>query len=528
MGRGQFEVGLFQDAFLRGQFEDRHAGCRSEAADVVHSRVGHGPVPVLVLLRFVAVAGERTPEGVGVGRADPYAGLHACVDEVPHRGVGQQAAAAEDDEVVGEGRGLAHQMAGDQDRAALLGQSAQQRADPDDTLGVEAVGGLVEHDDLGVTEDCGGDAEPLPHAQGVRLHPAPRRRREACFLQYLVDAAERDAVRRRQGPQMVTAGAGAVRGLRVEQGAHVAQGFGERGVGAAGGAHGPHGACLVRLRVAAADRLRAGPVAFGHVPAEIPVLREAQPHWAYALLIPLPLIALYAAVVGLGKLVTTAARRLLGPSAAERLAAMEERTEQLLERNRIARELHDSVGHALTVAVVQAGAARAAGDPAFTDRALDAIEETGRAALEDLERVLGILSESERSVSSRPTLAEADRLLESARASGAKVDAEMTGALETVPGPVSREGYRILQEALTNVLRHAGAVPVQVRVTVGGGSLGLEVRNPLTAAAPGPGRGSGLRGAGGPARRAGADRPVGGRLAGARRAAAALIYTDLD
>ncbi|MGW1916996.1 sensor histidine kinase [Streptomyces sp. NPDC002076] len=237
-----------------------------------------------------------------------------------------------------------------------------------------------------------------------------------------------------------------------------------------------------------------GRIAFGHVPAEIPVLGEAQPHWAYALLIPLPLVALYAVVVGLGELVTAVARQLLGPSAAERLAAMEERTEQLLERNRIARELHDSIGHALTVAVVQAGAARAAGDPEFTDRALDAIEETGRAALEDLERVLGILRESERPVSSRPTLAEADRLLESARASGAKVDAEVTGALETVPGPVSREGYRILQEALTNVLRHAGAVPVRVRVTVGGGSLDLEVRNPLNAATPGPGRGSGLRG----------------------------------
>ncbi|CAM5613771.1 histidine kinase OS=Streptomyces violarus OX=67380 GN=FHS41_008025 PE=4 SV=1 [Streptomyces violarus] len=120
-------------------------------------------------------------------------------------------------------------------------------------------------------------------------------------------------------------------------------------------------------------------------------------------------------------LITRIALRLLGPSPAERLAALEERTEQLLERTRIARELHDSIGHALTVAVVQAGAARAAGDPAFTDRALSAIEDTGRAALEDLERVLGVLRESEKPVSSRPTLADADRLLESARASGAKV-----------------------------------------------------------------------------------------------------------
>ncbi|WP_191877935.1 sensor histidine kinase [Streptomyces filipinensis] len=236
--------------------------------------------------------------------------------------------------------------------------------------------------------------------------------------------------------------------------------------------------------------------AWGLAPSGVPVLDRLPPHRAWALLTPLPLLALYGVVVGLGELVTACARRLLGPSAAERLAALEERTEQLLERTRIARELHDSIGHALTVAVVQAGAARAAGDPEFTDRALDAIEETGRAALEDLERVLGVLREAERPVSARPTLAEAGRLLESARASGAKVDAEVTGPVAAVPGPVSREGYRILQEALTNALRHAGAVPVRVRVrvAVGDGTLALEVRNPLPGAIPGAGRGSGLRG----------------------------------
>ncbi|MDX3129815.1 histidine kinase [Streptomyces europaeiscabiei] len=235
-------------------------------------------------------------------------------------------------------------------------------------------------------------------------------------------------------------------------------------------------------------------VASGHEAQDNPVLRGLQPHWAYAFLAPVTLVLAFAAVVGLGELITAVARRLLGPSAAERLAALEERTEQLLERGRIARELHDSIGHALTVAVVQAGAARAAGDPAFTDRALAAIEDTGRAALEDLERVLGVLREADRPVRGRPTLTEADRLLESARNSGAKVDAELSGPLETVPGPVSREGYRILQESLTNVLRHAGDVPVRVRITVADGGLDLEVRNPLTAEIPGPGRGSGLRG----------------------------------
>jgi signal transduction histidine kinase len=224
------------------------------------------------------------------------------------------------------------------------------------------------------------------------------------------------------------------------------------------------------------------------------LLKVAGHHWWYVALAPLPLLLLAVVVVVSGELITRLAARLLGPSPAERLAALEERTEQLLERNRIARELHDSIGHALTVAVVQAGAARAAGDPEFTDRALAAIEDTGRAALEDLDRVLGVLRESERPVSARPTLADADRLLDSARASGAKVDAEVSGALEEVPGPVSREGYRILQEALTNVLRHAGAVPVGVRVAVADGTLVLDVRNALSAPIPGPGRGSGLRG----------------------------------
>ncbi|QDQ10211.1 sensor histidine kinase [Streptomyces spectabilis] len=214
-----------------------------------------------------------------------------------------------------------------------------------------------------------------------------------------------------------------------------------------------------------------------------------------ALLLPLPLISLSVLVVVAGGLAAAAARSLLGPSPTERLAALEERTEQLLERNRIARELHDSIGHALTVAVVQAGAARAAADADFTDRALEAIEETGRDALEDLERVLRVLREDAEPAHRRPTLAAADRLLESARTVGATVDADVSGPVEDLPGPVSREGYRMLQEALTNVLRHAGPVPVRVRVAVADGLLTLDVRNALPRQAAPTGRGgSGLRG----------------------------------
>lgn len=262
----------------------------------------------------------------------------------------------------------------------------------------------------------------------------------------------------------------------------------------------PVAAATVQLPMLSVDLVH---TALGGRAAQDTFLHLGGHHWWYALLALLPPAALAVLVVCCGSLTTAVARRLLGPSPAQRLAALEERTEQLLERSRIARELHDSIGHALTVAVVQAGAARAARNAEFTERALAAIEETGRGALEDLERVLGVLREQDRPVSSRPTLAEADRILESARAAGAKVDAELTGPLESLPGPVSREGYRILQESLTNVLRHAGPVPARVRIAVDDGRLVLEVRNPLPSggsasggvpAVRSSGRGGGLRG----------------------------------
>ena len=223
-------------------------------------------------------------------------------------------------------------------------------------------------------------------------------------------------------------------------------------------------------------------------------LRMVEPHWWFGLLVPVAICIVLVGIVGLGELVTFLARLLLSPSPAERLAALEVRNEQLLERTRIARELHDAIGHALTITVMQAGAARAADDPVFTEQALSAIEDTGRAALEDLDRALLILRESSGPASGRPTLTELDRLLESARTSGATITTDVQGSLEQIPVAVSQEGYRILQEALTNALRHGGAAPVHVRIAVDGGQLELAVTNSLIEPMPRPNPGTGLRG----------------------------------
>ncbi|MEV7404818.1 histidine kinase [Streptomyces sp. NPDC091267] len=251
------------------------------------------------------------------------------------------------------------------------------------------------------------------------------------------------------------------------------------------------GMATVWLPATTVDLIRS---ASGSIPSEDWFAAGLGTHWWAALLAPVPLLMMLAVVVSCGELITAAARWLLGPTPAQRLTALEERTEQLLERNRIARELHDSIGHALTVAVLQAGAARAAQDEKFTDRALVAIEETGRAALEDLERVLRVLREAGEPPGQRPSLTQADRLLDSARGAGARVDAEVSGPLEQVPGSVSREGYRILQESLTNALRHSGTVPIRVRINVADGRLELEVSNPFTGSTGTSGGGSGLRG----------------------------------
>lgn len=189
------------------------------------------------------------------------------------------------------------------------------------------------------------------------------------------------------------------------------------------------------------------------------------------------------------------ASRLLGPDAAERLAAAEERARELARRNRLAQELHDSIGHTLTTSTIQAAVANQLmeSDPDSARRALTTIEESTRLALEDLDHVLGVLRQDATTREPQRTLADLGPLLDRAEAAGTRVRRELGEGLD-VPSTVSREAYRVVQEAVTNALRHAPGAAVEVSVGVVGGRLVVAVANRV-ADGGGGAAGRGLRGA---------------------------------
>ncbi|MEV7523630.1 histidine kinase [Streptomyces sp. NPDC091371] len=204
---------------------------------------------------------------------------------------------------------------------------------------------------------------------------------------------------------------------------------------------------------------------------------------------PLLGIGLLAGVVlcaaGAGALLARLAPVLLGPTAADRLAAAEERASDLAVRNRLARELHDAVGHALSAVTLQAVAARRVldRDPDFVREALAAIEDTTRRTVGELDAVLGLLRDGDPArpdAAPAPTLAsDLDGLLARTRAGGTTVTAhEDPGPAREwaqLPAIASREAYRIVQEGLSNAMRH-GADPVElsIRVQAGGRRPGQE------------------------------------------------------
>ena len=173
-----------------------------------------------------------------------------------------------------------------------------------------------------------------------------------------------------------------------------------------------------------------------------------------------------------------------------RAADLEARAEQLEraheaavagERATIARELHDVIAHSVSVMTVQAGAARLLldEDPSRARASLLAVEETGRQALAEMRRLLGILrgDEHETRLAPQPGISEIASLVEQVRGAGLPVDVVVEGERQALPPGVDLAAYRVVQEALTNALKHAGAARAEVSIRYGEDALQLAVTN---------------------------------------------------
>jgi signal transduction histidine kinase len=150
------------------------------------------------------------------------------------------------------------------------------------------------------------------------------------------------------------------------------------------------------------------------------------------------------------------------------------------ERARIARELHDMVGHALNLIVIQSGGAQRVfqSKPELARDSLASIESTGRQALMDMERMLGILrgtEEADGALSPQPGLSHVEDLAAQVSQAGLPVEVTVEGTPVTLPSSVDLSAYRIIQEALTNALKHAGPAHASVKIRHGPDSLELEI-----------------------------------------------------
>lgn len=189
-----------------------------------------------------------------------------------------------------------------------------------------------------------------------------------------------------------------------------------------------------------------------------------------------------------GNVLVLAAAWALGDSTRRRreLAADEQdrRARQAVvdERLRIARELHDIVAHSMSVITVQAGTGRMVieDDPAQAKAALVAIEHVGRQALDEMRRLLDVLRESPDdapALAPMPGLDDLDRLIADAESGGTAVTMHVEGRRRPVPPGVELAAYRVVQEALTNVRKHAPGVAARVRIEFGDDDLRIVVEN---------------------------------------------------
>ena len=176
---------------------------------------------------------------------------------------------------------------------------------------------------------------------------------------------------------------------------------------------------------------------------------------------------------------------MIAPCAVGRLVRRERATARRMavaeERARIARELHDVVAHGVSVIAVQADAAEAAleHDPARAGAPLRTIRGSAHDALGEMRRMLGVLRAGDEGSehSPQPGLAQLPALVEHAQAAGVPVALEVEGEPRPLPASLDLTAYRIVQEALTNVRKHAPGAPTTVRVGWAVGELRLAIRD---------------------------------------------------
>lgn len=182
----------------------------------------------------------------------------------------------------------------------------------------------------------------------------------------------------------------------------------------------------------------------------------------------------------------------LAEQAAQRQRETVERAQRSVaeERLRIARELHDVVAHSLSVIAVQSGVGRHVIDdnPAEAKRALGAVEATSRSALQELRRLLGILRSDgdEASLAPAPGLAGLEQLADQVRAAGVRVDLQLEATDRPLSPGAELSVYRVVQEALTNVVKHAGPASVHVLVRDGPDALVVTVLDDGCGPVPAP------------------------------------------
>jgi signal transduction histidine kinase len=205
------------------------------------------------------------------------------------------------------------------------------------------------------------------------------------------------------------------------------------------------------------------------------------------------------------------------------------------ERRRIAREMHDVVAHSVSVMVVQAGGARRIldRDPDRAARAAAQIEYTGRAALVEMRRLLGLLHAGEGDsgvLAPQPSLAELDALVERSRAAGLPVEVRVIGDRRSLPAGIDLAAYRIVQEALTNTLKHAGESPTEVNLRWGEDDLEIEILDGGRVGPPrnGAGGGHGIVGMGERVRLYGGELETGRRPGGGFRVRARLPLVERE